>query len=228
LFDTGIGDKQDEKFLSNFHLNGDDNLLKSLSDIGYKPEDITDIVLTHLHFDHCGGAAKYNSDKTGFELVFPNANIYVSRKQWDWAMHPNSREKASYLKENLLPLLESGHLHFIEKEGPLFPNIDIKLFYGHTEAEAIQFINCNGKTIVFTADFIASVAHIPLAYIPSYDIRPLISMEEKANFYKEALENNYILFFGHDLPNECCSLQNTEKGVRVKDIFKLNEIEFKD
>jgi glyoxylase-like metal-dependent hydrolase (beta-lactamase superfamily II) len=224
LFDTGIGDKQDEKFLSNFHLNGDDNLLKSLLNVGIKPEDITDIVFTHLHFDHCGGATKYNRDRTGIELTFSNANIHVSRKQWDWAMHPNSREKASYLKENLIPLLESGRLSFIEQQGELFPNIDIKLYYGHTEAQVIPFIRFNGKTLVFTADFIASVAHIPLAYIPSYDIRPLISMEEKAIFYKDALENNYILFFAHDLPNECCTLQNTEKGVRVKDTFKLAEI----
>jgi len=224
LIDTGIGEKQDEKFLSHYHLNGNENLIKSLAKHGFKPKDITDVILTHLHFDHCGGAVKYNADKTGFELTFPNAYYHTSRKQWYWAIHPNRREAASYLKENILPIQESGRLNLLDQEGELFPNIKLKFYYGHTEAQVIPFINYNGKTIVYTADLLASVAHIPMPYIMSYDIRPLVTLEEKECFFKEAIKNNYILFFEHDLYNECCTLQNTDKGVRVKDTFKLAEI----
>lgn len=224
LIDIGIGNKQDEKFLKYFHLNGDDNLLKSLNKHGFDPGDITDIILTHLHFDHCGGASKWNAAKTGFELTFPNATIHISKAQWEWANNPNKREAASYLKENIQPLQESGKLNLIKKEGRLFPNIEVRFYYGHTEAQLIPFINYHGKTLVFTADFIASTAHIPLPYIPGFDIRPLISMQEKENFYTEAIENNYILFFQHDLYNECCTLQNTEKGVRIKEGFNFEAI----
>jgi glyoxylase-like metal-dependent hydrolase (beta-lactamase superfamily II) len=224
LIDTGIGDKQDEKFLKNFHLNGEDNLLKSLKNHGFYPEEITDIILTHLHFDHCGGATKWNSDKSGFELTFPNATIHVSKGQWEWANNPNKREVASFLKENIQSISESGKLNLLENEGNLFTNVDVRFFNGHTEAQLIPFINYHGKTIVYTADFLASASHIPLPYIPSYDIRPLVSMQEKENFYKEAVENEYIIFFEHDLYCECCTLHNTEKGVRVKDTFKLLKI----
>lgn len=224
LIDTGIGDKQDEKFLKNFHLNGTDNLIQSLVKYGFEPTDITDVILTHLHFDHCGGAVKQNVDNTGFELTFPNANYYTSRKHWDWAMHPNRRESASFLKENILPIQESGRLHLLEEEGELFPNISVKFFYGHTEAQVIPFIKYNQYTIVYVADFLASAAHIPMAYVPSYDIRPLQTMEEKEIFYRDSILNNYILFFEHDLYNECCTLQNTNKGVCVKDSFKLEKL----
>jgi len=224
LIDTGIGDKQDEKFLKNFHLNGTDNLIQSLVKYGFKPTDITDVILTHLHFDHCGGAVKQNVDNTGFELTFPNANYYTSRKHWDWAMHPNRRESASFLIENILPIQESGRLRLLEEEGKLFPNISVKFFYGHTEAQVIPFIKYNQYTIVYVADFLASAAHIPMAYVPSYDIRPLQTMEEKEIFYRDSILNNYILFFEHDLYNECCTLQNTNKGVCVKDSFKLEKL----
>jgi len=224
LIDSGIGDKQDENFLKNFHLNGDDNLLKSLRNYGFSPDEITDVILTHLHFDHCGGVTKWNADKSGFEVVFPNATIHVSRKQWEWANNPNKREAASFLNENLRSVSESGKLNLIETEGFLYPDIELRIFNGHTEGQLIPFINYHGKCIVFTSDFLASAAHIPLAYIPAYDIRPLISMKEKENFYKEAIEKSYILFFEHDLYNECCTLQNTEKGVRVKETFRLRSL----
>ncbi len=224
LIDSGIGDKQDEKFLKNFHLNGNDTLIQSLNKYGFETDEITDIILTHLHFDHCGGITKWNSDKTGFELVFKNANIHVSKGQWLWANNPNKRETASFLPENLQSISESGKLYLIENEGLLFPNIDIRFFNGHTENQIIPFINYNGKTIVYSGDFLASAAHIPLPYIPSYDIRPLISMQEKEKFYNEAIDNNYIIFFEHDFYTECCTLKHTEKGVRINKSFKLIEL----
>lgn len=221
LIDTGIGNKQDEKFLKNFHLNGNNSLIKSLNSYGFSNYDITDVILTHLHFDHCGGVTYLNYEKNKIELTFPNASIHISEGQWAWANNPNKREMATFLKENIQSIAESGKLNLVKNEGLIFDNIEIRFFYGHTEAQMIPFIKYNEQTIVFSGDFLASAAHIPLPYIPAYDIRPLITLEEKEKFYNEAISNNYIIFFEHDLNNECCNLQMTNKGVKVKETFSL-------
>ena len=223
LVDNGCGDKQDAKFFSHLYLNGGYGLDGALDRYGYTPEDITDMVLTHLHFDHCGGGVKFNPEKTGFELTFPNAKYWVSRQQWEWAMNPNTREAASYLKDNMLPMEESGQLFFIEENTELYPGFSVRLFNGHTEGQIIPFIRYNNKTIVFTADLIPSTVHIPVPWIMGYDTRPLMVMEEKESFIKEAFENGYILFFEHDVFHECCNLQKTPKGIRSKDTFTLEE-----
>jgi glyoxylase-like metal-dependent hydrolase (beta-lactamase superfamily II) len=224
LIDNGIGDKQDEKFLKHYYLNGDDTLDGSLAKLGYTPDDITDMILTHLHFDHCGGSIKYNDDKSGYELAFRNATYWTSRQQYEWAIEPNRRESASFLKENIIPIEESGHLKLIEEEGEILPNIRVKMYDGHTEGQVIPFINYHGRTIVFMADLLPSAAHIPLPWIMAYDTRPLITLEDKKSFYKEAVENDYILFLEHDLYNECCTLQVGEKGVEKAQTFKLSDL----
>ncbi|MDX9907451.1 MAG: MBL fold metallo-hydrolase [Bacteroidales bacterium] len=221
LIDNGIGDKQDWNFLRHYHLNGEDTLEKSLAKAGFGKEDITDVILTHLHFDHCGGSVEWNNDRTGYKLAFPNANYWVSRQQYNWAVEPNHRESASYLKENILPIEESGRLKLIEGEGEILPNITIKLYHGHTDGQAIPHIRYNGKTVVFMADLLPSTAHVPMPWIMGYDTRPLITLEDKTRFYREALENDYILFLEHDLYHECCTLHQTDKGVKVKETFAL-------
>ncbi|MCD4772688.1 MAG: MBL fold metallo-hydrolase [Bacteroidales bacterium] len=223
LVDNGIGDKQDEKFLKHYYLNGDDSLEKSLAKHGFTPDDITDMILTHLHFDHCGGSIKYADNKKDFELAFKNANYWVSKKQYNWAVEPNHRESASYFKENILPIEESGHLKLIEEEGEILPNISVKIFDGHTDGQVIPYINYHGKTIAFMADLLPAAAHIPLPWIPAYDTRPLLTLKDKEKFYQDVLENDITLFFEHDLYNECCTLQKTEKGVRMKETFSLND-----
>lgn len=224
LIDNGIGDKQDEKFLKYYYLNGDDTLEKSLAKYGFKPTDITDMILTHLHFDHCGGSIKYADNGKEYKLAFPNATYWASRQQYEWAVEPNRREKASFLKENILPIEQSGHLKLIEKEGQILPKITVKLFNGHTDGQLIPYIDYNGKTVAFMADLLPSTAHVPMSWIMAYDVRPLETLKDKERFYKDALENNIILFFEHDLYNECCTLHETQKGVRVKEIFKLADI----
>ena len=223
LIDNGIGEKQDEKWLRHYYLNGEATLEKSLAAIGYKPEDITDMILTHMHFDHCGGSVKWNSDRTGFELTFPNATYWTSRQQFDWATQPNRREQASFLKENILPIEESGHLKLIETEGEYLPNIEFKLFDGHTEGQVIPHIRYNGKTVVFAADLMPSSAHIPMPWIMAYDTRPLQTLKDRERFYNEALEGDYVLFFEHDLYHEAGTIHNTEKGVRIKETGKLSD-----
>lgn len=223
LIDNGIGEKQDEKWLRHYYLNGDATLESSLTKTGYKPEDITDVVLTHMHFDHCGGSVKWNNDKTGYELAFPNATYWTSQKQFDWATNPNRREKASFLKENILPIQESGQLKLIDEEGEYIPNITFKLYDGHTNGQLIPHIKYDDKTIVFMADLMPSSAHIPMPWIMAYDTRPLQTLKDRERFYAEALENDYILFFEHDLYNEACTLEDTPKGVRVKEVGKLSE-----
>jgi glyoxylase-like metal-dependent hydrolase (beta-lactamase superfamily II) len=224
LIDTGIGKKQKGKFIDFFYLFGDGSLENSFAEQGLDCKDVTDVLHTHLHFDHCGGSVKYNADRTGFDLTFPNANYWCSKAQWEWAMNPNAREKASYLKENLQPILESGKLTFIEKEGPFSPHIYIRMFNGHTDGQIIPHITHNGKTIVFMADFIPTAFHIPLPYVAGYDTRPLLSMKEKEEFLNEAGANHYILFFEHDYQNEACTLERTEKGFRPDKIATLGEL----
>ncbi|MCK4664418.1 MAG: MBL fold metallo-hydrolase [Bacteroidales bacterium] len=223
LIDNGCGDKQDEKFFSHYYLNGETNLFDSLKNAGYSPDDITDVILTHLHFDHCGGGVKYNKDKSKLKLLFKNAKYYVSKEQLECAVNPNIREVAAYPKENFLPMIESGQLELIEKEGKLFENLKIKFFNGHTKGLLIPYINYKGKTIVYVSDLIPVVANISLQWVSSYDLFPLTTLKEKEDFLHDGFNNDYILFFGHDLYNECCTLQKTKKGIREKEIFTLDE-----
>lgn len=221
LIDNGIGNKQSEKFFSHYYLHGDDTLLKSLEENGYHPDDITDMFLTHLHFDHCGGGVVRTEN--GFEMLFKNAKYWTNKAHWKWATEPNPREKASFLKENLIPMLESGQLHYVESEGELFPGFSVRFFSGHTDAQMIPFITHQGKTLVFVADVLPSTGHIPLPYVMGYDTRPLITLKEKKSFLDEAAENDYILFLEHDYYNECCTVQQTEKGVRLKEAKSFND-----
>ncbi|SDH46756.1 Glyoxylase, beta-lactamase superfamily II [Pedobacter terrae] len=224
LVDTGIGNKQDEKFLSHYYLHGDDSLEKSLSQLGFGMADITDIFLTHLHFDHVGGAIVRENEK--LLPAFKNAKYWSNEKHWQWAVEPNAREKASFLKENILPIQESGQLNFVvEKENIEWQkDISISFAYGHTDAMMLPKISYKGKTIVYMADLLPSVGHLPLPYVMAYDMFPLKTLTEKQAFLEEAVENNYILFLEHDPINECCTLQRTEKGIRVSQTFKLSEI----
>lgn len=223
LIDNGIGDKQDQKFLRHYYLNGDFSLESSLAKYGFTTDDITDMVLTHLHFDHCGGSIKYN-DEGKLVPAFKNATYWTTKAQFQWATNPNRREKASYLKENIFPIQESGQLKLIEEEGEFLPNIYAKIFNGHTDGQLIPHIKYKGKTIAFMADLLPAAAHVPLAWVIAYDTKPLISLKDKERFYKEGLEENVILFFEHDIFNECCTIEMTEKGVKVKETFKLSEI----
>lgn len=223
LIDCGIGDKQGEKFMGNYHIENYKTFETILAEYDLKPDDITDVILTHLHFDHCGGAVKHTANKTGFEPTFSNANYWIGKQQWDLANSPNSREKASYLKENFIPLFEAGKVIFIEKETKICENISVRIYHGHTAGQVIPFINYSGKTIVYMADFIPTSAHIPLAWVISYDTQPLISLKEKEVFLKEAVENKYLLFFEHDIFNECCYVHETEKGIRLENAGSLSE-----
>ncbi|MEI6889188.1 MAG: MBL fold metallo-hydrolase [Bacteroidota bacterium] len=224
LIDCGMGDKQSEKFFSNYYLNGDDSLKKSLASLGLTADDITDVILTHLHFDHCGGAVSWNADRSGYVLTFKNAIYWTSRQHWDWATNPNNREKASFLKENILPIKEQGILNLVEEDTEIYPGISLRLFYGHTEGQAIPFIKYRDRTVVYMADLLPAAAHVPLPYVMAYDTRPLITLDEKEAFLKEAARKEYILFLEHDILNECCTVQETEKGVRVKETFPLSAV----
>jgi glyoxylase-like metal-dependent hydrolase (beta-lactamase superfamily II) len=227
LIDAGIGDKQDEKFFSHYYLHGSDSLHGNLKKLGYSAEDITDVFLTHLHFDHCGGAINRVGENE-FRPAFKNATFWSNEKHWKWATEPNPREKASFLKENILPIEESGQLKFIERIGDftteIFPNIDALFVDGHTESQMIPHIRYKGKTIVFMADLLPSVGHIPLPYVMGYDTRPLITMSEKEKFLKKACSEEYILFLEHDGVNECCTLKETEKGIRLDQTFRFADI----
>ena len=230
LVDNGIGNKQDEKFFSHYYLHGDDSLDKSLTKYGFHRDDITDVFLTHLHFDHCGGSIVREGDK--LVPAFKNAVYWSNEEHWKIAVNPNDREKASFLKENILPIQESGQLQFIPvptdaKEGTLAPfnqNINIRFVYGHTEAMMLPQVNYKGKNIVYMADLLPSHGHIPVPYVMAYDMFPLTTLNEKKFFLSEALKNNFILFFEHDPKYECCDLQQTEKGIRAKKFFRLEEI----
>ena len=224
LIDNGIGNKQHEKFFSHFYLHGDDSLTKSLNSTGFSEDDITDVFLTHLHFDHCGGGVRYNQQGK-LEMTFKNAKYWSNEDHWQWATVPNQREKASFLSENILPMQESGHLNFVDlKNKSNFKAFDIITADGHTEKQMLPKIQYKDQTIVFMADLLPSTGHIPLPYVMGYDTRPLLTMDEKGKFLKEAADNNYILYLEHDSVNECCTVKNTEKGVRLDRIFSLSEI----
>ena len=225
LIDNGMGYKQDEKFLKHYYLHGDDTLEKSLASHGFSKDDITDVFLTHLHFDHCGGSIERNSEGS-LVLAFKNATYWSNRAHWEWAVIPNDREKASFLKENILPIQESGRLKFIEnQDGVTFAeNIKIRFAHGHTDSMMLPQISYKGKTILYMADLLPSIGHIPLPYVMAYDMFPMKTLEEKKRYLEEAVENDYILYLEHDPVNECCTLQETEKGIRVKDVFKLTDI----
>jgi glyoxylase-like metal-dependent hydrolase (beta-lactamase superfamily II) len=231
LVDNGNGDKQDAKFFSHYYLHGDDTLEKSLAKHGFHKDDITDVFLTHLHFDHCGGSIVREGDK--LVPAFKNATYWSNKVHWDWAVHPNEREKASFLKENILPIQESGRLKFLEvapftnnKLGTtqFTDNISVRFVSGHTEAMMLPQIRYGDKTIVYMADLLPSAGHIPMPYVMAYDMFPLTTLNEKRAFLKEAVENNYILFFEHDPKIECCDLHKTEKGIRPNNYFKLEEV----
>ena len=231
LIDNGIGNKQDAKFFSHYYLHGDDTLDKSLAAHGFHRNDITDVILTHLHFDHCGGSI----EREGGQLVtaFKKASFWSNEKHWQWAIQPNDREKASFLKENILPIRESGQLKMIPANDSdtnrlasayFSDTISVRFVNGHTEKMMLPQIKYKGKTIVFMADLLPSVAHLPIPYIMAYDMFPLTSLNEKKSFLQEAASNDYLLFFEHDPVIECCSLQQTDKGIRKKEVFKLAEI----
>jgi len=224
LVDTGIGNKQDAKFFSFYYLHGDATMDSSLAKHGFHRDDITDVFLTHLHFDHVGGAVA----REGENLVpaFKNATYWSNQRHWDWATNPNEREKASFLKENILPIQESGQLKFIPVEdGVAFtPNISVKFVFGHTDAMMLPLISYKGRQVLYMADLLPSVGHIPQPYIMAYDMFPMKTLAEKKIILAEAVEKNYVLFLEHDPVNECCTLQMTEKGIRLKDTFLLDEL----
>lgn len=225
LIDTGMGNKQDPKFFRHYYLHGNDTLESSLANKGFTKDDITDVFHTHLHFDHCGGTIAREGEK--LVPAFKNATLWSNEQHWEWATLPNEREKASFLKENILPMQESGRMRFAEvKEGvSLFDeDITLKFAYGHTDAMMLPTIRYKGRTIVYMADLLPSIAHLPLPYVMSYDMFPLKTLHEKKAFLQEALEKDYVLFFEHDAATECCTLQMTDKGIRVKDTFALEEL----
>jgi len=229
LIDTGMGNKQSEKFFNYYYQWGDYSMDNSLRKLGFHKDDITDVFMTHLHFDHCGGSVQWNKDRTGYEPAFKNASFWTNENHWNWATKPNVREKASFLKENLLPMQESGQLKFINRGDSSFLEnselgFNILFIDGHTEKQMIPHINYKGKTIVFMADLMPTVGHIPLPYITGYDTRPLLSMDEKARFIEQAVKNEFILFFEHDAHNELCTLKNTEKGARLNELFSFRDL----
>lgn len=223
LIDNGIGNKQSDSFFSHYYLNGNDSLEKSLAKCGYTTDDITDMILTHLHFDHCGGSVKYNEANV-LEIAFKNATYWTSKMQWDNAVKPNKREKASFLKENIIPIKESGQLKLIEEDTEIYPGIELKIFNGHTLGQVLPHISYNNKTIVYCGDLLPTSAHIPIPYVMSYDMFPLQTLDEKELFLSEAVGNEYIIFFEHDIFHECCNLEITEKGIKAKFFLKLKEI----
>ena len=228
LIDTGMGNKQSEKFFGYYHRWGDHNLEDSLKKYGFHPDDITDVFLTHLHFDHCGGSIQWNKDRTGYEPAFKNATFWSNEDHWQWATQPNRREKASFLKENILPMQESGQLKFISKPNSDFaqPNeMDFGILFvdGHTDKQMIPHINYKGKTLVFVADLLPTAGHLPLPYVMGYDTRPLLTLSEKEKFLDKAAKDNFYLFLEHDAHNPIITVQNTEKGVRLKETYSLTD-----
>lgn len=224
LIDNGTGDKQADSYTSHYHLNGDASLQNSLNELGFGFDDITDVVFTHLHFDHCGGATRYKTNSKELELVFPNATHWVSRVQWENYLNPNVREADSYFVENMMPVFEAGKLKFVENDGELFPNFEVRIFNGHTPGLMAVLVTTKEQTIVFAADFIPTMTNVNLKWIAAYDLFPTVSLKEKEKFLNEAVEKNFILFFQHDIKNECCSLIQTSRGVKPNENFKLNSL----
>jgi glyoxylase-like metal-dependent hydrolase (beta-lactamase superfamily II) len=229
LIDTGMGDKQGDKFFGYYYLWGNDTIDKSLKQYGFHRNDITDVFMTHLHFDHCGGSIQWNKDRTGYEPSFKNAHFWSNQDHWQWAIRPNKREKASFLKENVLPMQDSGQLKFISlpdedilKKSEL--EFDVFFANGHTDKQMLPMINYKGKTIVFMADLIPTAGHLPIPFVMGYDTRPLLTLDEKEHFLNLAADNNYYLFLEHDAHNEIITVQHADKGVRLKEVFTLNEI----
>ena len=248
LIDSGMGDKQSEKFFGYYYQWGDHTLDGSLAKYGFHRDDVTDVFLTHLHFDHCGGCIQWNKERTGYEPAFKNASFWTNRDHWEWATIPNAREKASFLEENLLPMQESGHLKFLtvpdagetagdNMAGPNSPKrhtsnflpvskLDFGILFvdGHTDKQMLPFIDYQGKKLVFVADLLPTVGHIPLPYVMGFDTRPLLTLGEKAKFLEDAADNDYLLLFEHDAHHELCTVKNTEKGVRLDKSYTFKEI----
>lgn len=222
LIDNGMGEKQSEKFFSYYYLHGDDTLEKSLKVLGFHPDDITDVFLTHLHFDHCGGGVKWNKDRTAYQATFKNATYWSNKKHWQWATVPNDREKASFLKENIIPMQEFGQLKYVEEED--FDWFEIFYANGHTDAQMIPIINYQGKKMAFMADLLPSAGHIPLPYVMGYDTRPLLTLKEKKEFLDRAVKEELYLFMEHDAYNEVITLQGTEKGPRLDQSHKFTDL----
>ncbi len=229
LIDNGTGDKQNEKFFSYYFPFGDETLDSSLAKYGFHRNDITDVFLTHLHFDHCGGSIQWNKNKTGYEPAFKNARFWSNKDHWKWATVPNQREKASFLKENINPIEESGQLNFVslpEKDFLVNSELGFDILFadGHTDKQMIPHIKYQGKTLVFAADLLPTTGHIPLPYVMGYDTRPLMTMDEKAEFLKKAADNNYFIFLEHDASHQLCTVKHTNKGVRLDKTYKFNEV----
>ncbi|CAM1370890.1 MBL fold metallo-hydrolase [Tenacibaculum soleae] len=224
LIDTGIGNKQSDKFFGYYYLFGDFSLDASLAKHGFHRDDITDVFLTHLHFDHCGGSIQWNKDKTGYEPAFKNARFWSNQRHWDWAVNPNPREKASFLQENIQPIKESGQLNFLHLNAKDYVGFDVLFKDGHTEKQMLPKIQYQDKTIVFMADLLPTAGHIPLPYVMGYDTRPLLTLKEKEAFLNEAADKEFYLFLEHDAYNELITVKHTEKGVRLKESYKFTDI----
>ena len=224
LIDTGMGNKQSDKFFGYYYQFGDFSLDTSLASYGFHRDDITDVFLTHLHFDHCGGSIQWNKNQTGYEPAFKNAKFWSNQEHWNWATHPNPREKASFLEENILPIQESGQLNFISENSFQQVGFDVLKMDGHTEKQMLPKIFYQGKTIIFMADLLPTIGHIPVPYVMGYDTRPLLTIKEKEAFLSEAADNEYFLFLEHDAYSEICTVQHTNKGVRLKETHKFKDI----
>jgi glyoxylase-like metal-dependent hydrolase (beta-lactamase superfamily II) len=225
LIDTGMGDKQSEKFFGHYSLWGNHSIDNSLVKYGFHRDDITDVFMTHLHFDHCGGSVIWNKDKTGYEVAFKNAKYWTNENHWEWATKPNNREKASFLHENIIPMQESGQLNFIKRPENAFletSELGFGIFFadGHTEKQMIPMIKHNGNTICFMADLLPTAGHVPLPFVMGYDTRPLLTLDEKKVFLEMAAEKNFLLLLEHDAHNEIITVQNTENGIRLKETLK--------
>jgi glyoxylase-like metal-dependent hydrolase (beta-lactamase superfamily II) len=223
LIDTGYGNKQDESFFKHTHLNGGEGLEAGLNKCGVGFDDVTDVIITHLHADHCGGTIKKSPDGQNFEPLFRNAKVWISKTHWEWATESNIREKDAFLEENILPIKDLGLLNLVEEESEIIPGIEVRFVNGHTKGQLLPIIHYNNTRIIFAADLIPSVAHIPLLFNMAYDLFPLDTIKEKEQILNEALENNDILFFEHDVYHECCNLTRTKKGIRANEMFTLNE-----